>query len=126
MTNYTSKYYYKFPIILKLLQFENINGRKITFHFTNKAKLYGCYNPRRDIIIVAKDISKFLIDKKVDKLIKIEYIRYEKRWKKYFKYVFMHLQDRTEKVYMINPNTIRIIGSNKLWGFQKIQDEEVE
>ena len=126
MANYTSKYYYKFPIILKLLQFENRNGRKVIFRFTNKAKLYGCYNPRRDIIIVAKDIANFLIDKKVDKLIKIEYIRYEKRWKKYFRYVFMHLQDRTEKIYMINPDTIRIVGRNKLWGFQKIQDEEVE
>lgn len=124
--NFNSNYYYKFPCYLHKLFIINENGKRNVFTFTNRAKLYCCRNPQRDLIIVAKGIGNWINDRGLDNLTRIEYIRNEKKWIKYNKLYFVHFQKGTEKVKIETPDMIRIRGKHRLWGFQKIQDEEVK
>ena len=119
--NFNSKYYYKFPCYLYKLFIINENGKRNVFRFTKRAKLYCCYNPQRDLIIVAKGIGDWINDRGLDNLTRIEYIRNQEEWIKYNRLCFVHFQDKTE-----TPDMIRIRGRHRLWGFQKIQDEEVK
>ena len=121
-----SKYTFQFPCYLSKLVIKNGDGKRNIFNFTKYAKLICYRNPQRDIEIIAKGIGDWIADRGIDNLERIEYIRNEKKWKKYHKKIFVHFQDGTEMVKIKDHNTIRIRGRYKLWAFQKIQDEEVE
>ena len=113
-----------FPCYIQKLFFKNKNGKRNIIYFTKNAKLL-CFK-NGDIGIKSKNIAINLFN--VDKLLKIEYIRNEKSWVKYHGRQFLHYFSGSEKVlcYKDNPDFVRIKSSSRLWGYQKIKDEEVK
>lgn len=128
--NYNTSTYRELPAYLTKLFYRDIYGKRKIFYFTIFSKLYCVRNKYKDLIIVAKNITDKLFDKNyeclVDKLLKIEYIRNEKRWKKYDRYPFLHYHKGSEEIIPISQNEIRIRGYYPLWGIQKIDKKEVE
>lgn len=127
--------YFIFPAYPTLLVVETTEGKNKYIHFNNKARIY-CFR-NGTIGIKSKNIVYELAN--VDKLDRIEYKRDEKKyWKKYGDKNFVHYYDKykyfksyfkeLEKVYKYedNPHFIRFKGHTRLWGYQNIDDKEVE
>lgn len=121
-------YSFEFPAIPYKLYYKNIKGVKKIFYFNKNAKII-CYRDKlKTIGIKAKNIGAELYLNNIDKFLKIEYIRNEKKWKKYHKRLFLHHFNGSEEILgkFFKPNYIRIKGNGALWCYQKIKDEEVE
>lgn len=121
-------YSFEFPAIPYRIYYKNDKGVKKIFYF-NKNDRIICYRDKfKTIGIKAKNIGAKLEHDKIDKFLKIEYIRNEKKWKKYHGKVFLHHLNGSEVILgrFFKPNYIRIKGNGALWGYQKINDEEVE
>lgn len=121
-------YSFELPAIPYRLYYRNDKGVKKIFYFDKNSKII-CYRDKlKTIGIKAKNIGAELYLNNIDKFLKIEYIRNEKKWKKYHGKLFLHHLNGSEEIIgrYFQPNYIRIKGNGALWGYQKIKDEEVE
>lgn len=126
--------YFIFPAYPTLLSVKLKNGKTKNIHFTNRARIF-CYR-NKTIGIKSKDILYEVYN--VDKLLRIEYKRNEKEWKKYNGRIFKHYFNGNKKWFISFsgreevvsfeeiPNLIQIVSDDALWGLEYISDEEVE
>lgn len=92
-------YKWKFPAQPTKLYYVTKNGKKKIYRFNVRGQIICLRDKNKSLILKGTNISTELLLNGVDKITGIEYIRREKKWKKYNGYLFFHYFDETEKVY---------------------------